>query len=283
MTSELLKLSEIKVFKGHQGRYQHYSNTLSCDMVFSVFMPSIAEQQAVPAIVWLSGLTCDDQNFVTKAGAQRVAEHYGVALICPDTSPRGDGVADDPEQAWDFGLGAGFYLNATQEPWSRHYQMYDYVVKELPSLVAHNFAIDCSKLGISGHSMGGHGALVIGLRNPDLFSSISAFAPIVAPMNCPWGEKAFNGYLGQQRQAWQEYDSCELIKRAGKQMPILIDQGLSDDFLLTQLKTEQFLEAAQQVDYPVNVRYQKGYDHSYFFIASFIEEHIAFHHQYIGS
>lgn len=283
MNNQIEKLSENKIFSGLQSRYQHHSQTLRCDMVFSVFMPSDAEYKNVPAVIWLSGLTCDDQNFVTKAGAQRAAQKYGVAIICPDTSPRGELVADDVDGAWDFGLGAGFYVNATQEPWSQNYQMYDYVAHELPALLSDNFAIEQNKLSISGHSMGGHGALVIGLRNPDLFCSISAFSPIVSPMNCPWGEKALSGYLGAKRQDWLEYDSCELISQAQTQLPVLVDQGLSDDFLLTQLKTELLVSASKQADYPINVRYHQGYDHSYFFIASFIEEHIVFHHQHISS
>jgi len=283
MSVQIQTLAENKIFGGQQGRYQHHSQVLGCDMVFSVFMPSQAEKQAVPALFWLSGLTCDDQNFVTKAGAQRAAEQYGMAVICPDTSPRGEKVADDPDGAWGFGLGAGFYVNATQQPWSKHYQMYDYIVEELPDLIVENFAIDGNKLAISGHSMGGHGALVIGLRNPQMFASISAFAPIVSPINCPWGLKALAGYLGEHQQDWLEYDSCELIKGVDSRQPILLDQGLSDDFLLTQLKTEHFAQATKQANYPVNIRYQKGYDHSYFFIASFIEEHLAFHHQHLNA
>lgn len=278
-----------KIFGGQQGQYSHSSSVLSCDMTFSVFLPpSVAPDVGhagngkVPVLYWLSGLTCDDQNFVTKAGAQQAAADYGIAIVCPDTSPRGDGVPDDPEAAWDFGLGAGFYVNATQAPWSEHYHMYDYIVTELPSVIAANFPIDIDKASISGHSMGGHGALTIGLKNHELYKSVSAFSPIVSPINCPWGKKALSQYIGPDRSDWLVYDSCELVSTAKVHMPLLIDQGLADSFLDSQLKTQLLVSAAEQVNYPVSVRYHKGYDHSYYFIASFIEDHIAFHAEHLS-
>jgi len=277
------QLSNNKMFGGQQGRYQHCSQVLGCDMVFSVFLPPQVAQGPVPAIYWLSGLTCDDQNFVTKANAQREAAKHGIAIICPDTSPRGEGVSDDPDGAWDFGLGAGFYVNASQAPWKEHYQMYDYVVSELPKLVADNFPIDIENVSISGHSMGGHGALSIALKNSERFKSVSAFSPIVSPINCPWGQKALVHYLGQDEQAWAEYDSCALMLKAKQSLPLLVDQGLSDDFFADQLKTELLAQAAEKANYPVQIRYQEGYDHSYFFIASFIAEHIEFHAQYLNA
>jgi S-formylglutathione hydrolase len=250
---------------------------LGCEMQFSIYLPPQVAQQRVPVLYWLSGLTCNDQNFVTKAGAQQFASQHGIAIVCPDTSPRGEGVPDDPEGAWDFGLGAGFYVNATQQPWSQHYQMYDYVVQELPALINQDFQVDPQKTAISGHSMGGHGALTIALNNPQQFKSVSAFSPIVSPLNCPWGEKALGNYIGQNRVDWQQYDTCHLIKKGAQKIPVLIDQGLDDNFLESQLKTELLVAAAQAVDYPMQIRYQPGYDHSYYFIASFIGEHIEFH------
>ena len=279
MRTEMEKLAENKIFGGRQLQYKHSSVVLSCEMQFSIYLPPQAEQQRVPVLYWLSGLTCNDQNFVTKAGAQQFASQHGIAVVCPDTSPRGEGVPDDPEGAWDFGLGAGFYVNASQEPWNQHYQMYDYVVQELPALINDNFQVDPKRTGISGHSMGGHGALTIGLKNPDQFRSISAFSPIVSPLNCPWGEKALGNYIGQNREDWQRYDACRLIANGAEKMPMLIDQGLADDFLESQLKTELLVSAGESADYPVQVRYHEGYDHSYYFIASFIGEHIAFHAQ----
>ena len=273
-----------KMFGGQQGRYQHQSTALNCEMVFSVFLPSIAlgdNAKSVPVMYWLSGLTCNDQNFVTKAGAQQAAEKYGIAIVCPDTSPRGDNVPDDANGAWDFGLGAGFYVNATEQPWAEHYQMYDYIVSELPELLSENFPIDVNRASISGHSMGGHGALTIALKNLDRFKSVSAFSPIVSPINCPWGEKALASYLGNDKQSWADYDACELTREASTHIPVLVDQGSADDFLTEQLKTELLIEVAEQVKFPMQIRYQEGYDHSYFFIASFIEQHIAFHHKYL--
>ncbi len=274
--AELEKISEVRCFGGLQQRYQHRSGVLGCDMNFSLYLPPGAESEEVPLLYWLSGLTCTDENFVIKAGAQRYAAAHGVAILAPDTSPRGDGVPDDPEGAWDFGLGAGFYVNATQSPWSANYRMYDYVVEELPSLLG-GFPVDASRSAISGHSMGGHGALVIALRNPRRFSSVSAFAPICAPMRCPWGVKALSHYLGEERLAWEDYDASLLLARAGEKLPMLVDQGEADSFLAEQLRPELLREAADAAGYPMSLRMQPGYDHSYFFIATFIGEHIAFH------
>lgn len=246
-------------------------------MHFSIFLPPGAEQGTVPVLYWLSGLTCTDENFVNKAGAQRYAAEHGMAVVAPDTSPRGEGVPDDPDGAWDFGLGAGFYVNATQEPWAANYRMYDYVVRELPALVESQFPVDPSRAGISGHSMGGHGALTIALRNPDRFRSVSAFSPICSPLSCPWGEKALSNYLGEDRSPWEAYDSSVLIARAEETLPMLVDQGDADDFLAEQLKPELLQRAAAEAGYPLELRMQEGYDHSYFFIATFIGEHIAFH------
>lgn len=278
------QISVNKMFGGQQGRYQHDSKTLNCEMAFSVFLPSVAlgdKAKPVPVLYWLSGLTCNDQNFVTKAGAQQAAEKYGIAIVCPDTSPRGDAVPDDADGAWDFGLGAGFYVNATEQPWAEHYQMYDYIVSELPTLIDANFSIDPRRMSISGHSMGGHGALTIALKNAEKFKSVSAFSPIVSPINCPWGEKALSAYLGKDKQSWVNYDACELTKLVTTHLPVLVDQGSGDDFLTDQLKTELLIDAAEQANFPMQIRYQDGYDHSYFFIASFIEQHIAFHHKHL--
>ena len=274
-------LSDVRCFNGRQLRYQHTSTTCRCDMMFSLYLPPQAETQKVPVIYWLSGLTCTDENFVQKSGAQRYAAQYGVAIIAPDTSPRGADVPDDPDGDWDFGLGAGFYLNATQKPWSTHYHMYDYIIQELPTLLRQREDIDTTRQSIFGHSMGGHGALTIALKNPEKYCSVSAFSPICAPTQCPWGEKAFSHYLGDNRTAWQQYDASYLLTQTEKHVPILIDQGISDTFLNEQLKPEQLQQASHQANYPLTLRMHKGYDHSYFFISSFIGEHIKFHSQHI--
>lgn len=271
------QLSNNKIFNGQQQQFKHQSSSLNCEMTFSIFLPPQADASKVPVLYWLSGLTCTDQNFVTKAGAQQYATKHGIAIICPDTSPRGENVPDDPDSAWDFGLGAGFYVNATQQPWSEHYRMYDYVVDELPALIAQHFPVDASRSAISGHSMGGHGALTIAFRNPEQYKSVSAFSPIVSPINCPWGEKALGNYLGQDKTTWAAHDTCALLAQATTKLPTLVDQGTADSFLREQLKTELLVEAAEAANYPMQIRYQDGYDHSYFFIATFIEEHIAFH------
>ena len=274
----LEKIGENRCFDGLQQRYQHHSQALDCDMVFSVFLPPQAADGPVPLIYWLSGLTCTDQNFVQKAGAQRYAAERGVAIVAPDTSPRGDNVPDDPEQSWDFGSGAGFYLNATQAPYAAHYHMYDYVVTELPEVLKQDFPLDLTRGAIMGHSMGGHGAISIGLKNPEKYRSVSAFSPISNPSTCPWGHKAFGNYLGNDRERWKEYDSCELLF-SGKThpQPLLVDQGANDEFLVEQLKPHALSEACAASGQTLELRMREGYDHSYFFIASFIGEHIRFH------
>ena len=264
-------------FGGQQLRYKHQSAVLNCEMTFSIYLPPEAENGPVPVLYWLSGLTCNDENFVQKAGAQQHAAEHGIAIVCPDTSPRGDGVADDPEAAYDMGLGAGFYVNATEQPWAEHYQMYSYILDELPALINREFPVDGQRTSISGHSMGGHGALTIALKNPGRFKSVSAFSPICSPLNCPWGEKVLSNYLGDDRQAWKQYDAIELVGQAKQYLPVLVDQGDADNFLSEQLKTKLLVSAAQVADYPMQIRMQPDYDHSYFFIATFIEQHIAFH------
>jgi S-formylglutathione hydrolase len=270
-----------RCFGGEQRRYRHQSEALDCEMQFSIYLPPQASHAPVPLFYWLSGLTCSDENFVIKAGAQQHAATHGIAILTPDTSPRGSGVADDPDGGWDFGLGAGFYLNATREPYARHYQMYDYVTEELPALVEAALPLDMSRLAISGHSMGGHGALTIALKNPGRFSSVSAFSPISAPMRCPWGQKAFSNYLGSDRDEWRQYDASELIAQSEQQLPMLIDQGQADEFLAEQLHPEYLLEAAEKAGYTIDLRMQPGYDHSFFFVSSFIGEHIEFHAKHL--
>jgi S-formylglutathione hydrolase len=278
MTSELLK--QHHCFGGWQQRYRHTAQTLNCEMTVSVFLPpqSLTQQavtQKVPALYWLSGLTCTDENFVQKAGAQRIATELGIALICPDTSPRGSDFPGEHD-SYDFGSGAGFYVNATQQPWAKHYQMYDYVTQELIAWAENTLPITQQR-GISGHSMGGHGALICALKNPQLYQSVSAFAPICYPSACAWGQKAFTGYLGNDQSAWKNYDAYELLDTTNSQLPILIDQGLEDEYLQTQLKLNAFLAKAKQLNYPVTARQHPHYDHSYFFIASLIEEHLRYH------
>lgn len=273
-------VSENYCFGGRQLQCSHRSFELNCDMRFAIFLPPQATEKKVPVLYWLSGLTCTDENFTQKAGAQRVAAELGIAIVMPDTSPRGEGVPDDENKAYDFGLGAGFYLNATEEPWAKNYRMYDYVVKELPFLIETEFPVNKLR-AISGHSMGGHGAITIGLKNADRYQSISAFSPICNPMNCPWGEKALGNYLGSDKSTWHEYDASELLKIAKDQPPLLVDQGLADNFLQEQLKPETLEAAASESCYNLTLRRQENYDHSYFFIASFIEDHLRFHAQYL--
>ncbi len=283
LSHALTLVSTAKSFGGSQRIYRHRSTVLQCEMSFGVYLPPQWETKACPVLYWLSGLTCTEQNFVTKGGAQWYAAKYGCILVAPDTSPRGCDLPGEDE-SWDFGSGAGFYVNATQEPWSRHYRMYDYVVSELPGAIAQNFSTIPEKQGIFGHSMGGHGALVIGLRNRDRFRSISAFAPIAAPSQVPWGNKAFTGYLGGDRNDWAAYDATALMAsgQRGNGSPILIDQGTADSFLQEQLQPEKFAIACEAANYPLELRYQDGYDHSYYFIATFIGDHFAHHARNLG-
>lgn len=273
-------LSATKSFGGWLKRYQHRSKVLNCEMIFAIYLPPAAETQTVPLLWWLSGLTCTDENFMQKAGAQRMAAELGMAIVCPDTSPRGTDLTGEHD-SYDFGSGAGFYVNATRAPWSQHYRMYDYVTSELPALVNQHFPLN-GKESISGHSMGGHGALICALKNPGRYRSVSAFAPITHPSQCPWGEKAFSGYLGEDRETWKAWDSCELILQLGSDLPLLVDQGEADNFYTAgQLLPEKLQAACQQAGVELNLRMQPGYDHSYFFIASFIDEHLKYHAQHL--
>ncbi|WP_305852620.1 S-formylglutathione hydrolase [Pectobacterium sp. PL64] len=278
MTSSLELLEEHRMFGGWQQRYRHVSETLNTAMTFSIYLPPTQDDTPPPVLYWLSGLTCNDENFTTKAGAQRVASELGLVLVMPDTSPRGDGVADDA--GYDLGQGAGFYVNATQAPWAAHYRMYDYISSELPALIQQHFNVN-RRQSISGHSMGGHGALMLALRNPDQFQSASAFAPIVNPSQVPWGRKALTAYLGEDETQWLQYDSCHLLANSQKKLPMLVDQGDCDQFLPDQLQPAKLEELASQYDWPLTLRTQSGYDHSYFFIASFIEDHLRFHARYL--
>jgi len=275
-------MSQTKSFNGEVQRYTHQSSILNCEMTFGVYMPpaALVENKKVPVLFWLSGLTCTEENFMQKAGAQRLACELGVMIIAPDTSPRGEGVPDDAEGAYDFGLGAGFYVNATEDPYRKNYQMYDYIVKELPDLV-NQYLPSNGRFAISGHSMGGHGALVIGLRNPELFHSISAFSPICYPSDCPWGQKAFSNYLGDDKNNWADYDATLLLEKLNPKQSILIDQGTKDQFLKEQLKPERFMDASLLKESEIAVRFQEGYDHSYYFIATFIDDHLRFHAQFL--
>jgi len=265
-----------KSFGGSVDYYTHHSKSTGTGMRFSVFRPLGERHNKVPVLFWLSGLTCTEENFITKAGAERWASECGMMIVCPDTSPRGTDIPGEHD-SWDFGSGAGFYVNSVTEGWRDNYRMYDYTASELPALIAYNFNADMERAAISGHSMGGHGALVIGLRNPGMFKSISAFSPIACPSECPWGQKAFTNYLGEDRELWKEYDASEIVKNMKVRTPVLIDQGTDDEFLDEQLKPEIFIRAAEDAGYPVKLRMQEGYDHSYFFIATFIKDHIEFH------
>lgn len=277
----LINHSQAKVFDGWHKQYIHQSSTLNCEMRFAIYLPLEAtEDKPVPVLYWLSGLTCTDENFMQKAGAFKKAAELGIAIVAPDTSPRGEGVPDDPEGSYDFGLGAGFYLNATQEPWQEHYQMYSYIVDELQQLIEANFPVSKRK-AISGHSMGGHGALTIGIKNPTAYSSISAFSPICHPMAVPWGQKAFRNYLGEDKSKWLQYDAVELMKTHLVTAPILVDQGNADSFLTEQLKPETLQSAAIEAKANLTLRIQPGYDHSYYFIQTFIDDHLEFHAKYL--
>lgn len=276
----ITNISQNKTFDGLHKQYTHDSKVLKCSMRFAIFIPENASSaNPVPVLYWLSGLTCTDENFMQKAGAFRMASELGIAIVTPDTSPRGDDVADD--DGYDLGKGAGFYINATQAPWSQHYQMYDYIVNELPSIIEGNFPVTKIK-SISGHSMGGHGALTIGLKNQNQYRSISAFSPITNPIQCPWGQKALTAYLGEDQEDWKQYDASELLKESKATLPILVDQGDADDFLTEQLKPEALVAAAETSGLSITSRIQSGYDHSYFFIASFIEDHLRFHAKHLS-
>jgi S-formylglutathione hydrolase len=273
-------ISVNKSFGGWHKQYSHHSKSLNCKMQFAIYLPpQVSSGANVPVLYWLSGLTCTDENFMQKSGAQRIAAELGVAIVAPDTSPRGDGVAND--DAYDLGQGAGFYVNATEMPWSKHYQMYDYVVNELPELIESAFSVS-DKRAIAGHSMGGLGALNIGMLNPLRYSSISAFSPISNPVNCPWGQKAFTAYLGKDKASWLNYDASELMKKATQFVPAKVDQGESDNFLVDQLKPEILEAAARSNGYPLEYQLHEGYDHSYYFIASFIEDHLRFHAKHLN-
>lgn len=269
-------LEEHRCFEGWQQRWRHDSTALNCTMTFSIFLPPTHDATPPPVLYWLSGLTCNDENFTTKAGAQRIAAELGIVLVMADTSPRGDNIADD--DGYDLGKGAGFYLNATREPWAAHYRMYDYLSEELPALIRERFNVS-DRCAISGHSMGGHGALTLALKNPGRYTSVSAFAPIVNPAEVPWGQKAFSNYLGENKADWLAWDSCALMMASDVKnaIPTLIDQGDSDQFLADQLQPARLAEAARQKAWPMTLRIQPGYDHSYYFIASFIEDHLRFH------
>ena len=270
-------ISENKCFGGTVGFYSHDSQTCKGEMRFSIYQPPQAKSEQVPVLYFLSGLTCTEENFMAKAGAQQFAAKYGLIIVAPDTSPRNSGIPGE-EDDWDFGTGAGFYVDATVEPWAGHYQMYSYVVEELPALIAEHFPVKPERQGIFGHSMGGHGALICALKNPQKYKSVSAFAPIAAPMRCPWGQKAFSNYLGSDKETWRAYDASELVLTSSFKRPILIDQGTIDPFLeKQQLLPEVFEQACEKAGQPLTLRFQEGYNHSYYFIASFIEDHISHH------
>jgi len=276
-------LSEHACFGGVQRFYRYDSAAIGLPMRFSVYLPPGYEGQRLPVLFYLAGLTCTEETFTIKAGAQRVAAEQGLILVTPDTSPRGAGVPGEAD-AWDFGVGAGFYVDATQEPWSRHYRMYSHIL-ELRELVLAQLPADPDRVGIFGHSMGGHGALMLALRNPALFRSVSAFAPIAAPTRCPWGHKAFGGYLGEDQAAWHAYDATELMANSGSApfpKGILVDQGLADKFLAEQLYPDAFEEACRAVGQPLELRRHEGYDHGYYFIQTFIEDHLRFHKRNLG-
>lgn len=267
-------------FGGTQEVWQHTSSTLSGEARVGVYLPPQVAAGPCPVVYFLSGLTCTEQNFITKAGAQQHAAALGLILVAPDTSPRGKDVPDD--EAYDLGQGAGFYVNATQEPWAKHFRMYDYVTQELPALIAQRFLV-ADRSAIMGHSMGGHGALVAALKNPGVYRSVSAFSPIVAPTQVPWGHKAFGAYLGDDREAWRAWDACELVQSATERLPMLVDQGTADSFLDAQLQPERLQAACDRAGQPLTLRMQAGYDHSYYFIATFIGEHLAFHAKHLAA
>ncbi len=269
-----MKLTETHAnFNGEQQIWQHDSKVLNCSMNVAIYLPPQAKTEKCPIVYWLSGLTCTERNFIEKSGFQRYASELGLIVVAPDTSPRGEGVAND--DGYDLGQGAGFYVNATQDPWAKHYQMYDYIVEELPQLINDNFNTN-GKQSIMGHSMGGHGALMIALRNPNNYQSVSAFAPIVAPMKAPWGKKAFTAYLGEDKTTWANYDTVELLKNSETAMSMLIEQGMNDEFL-SQLQPQLLTQVANEKNINITLNKREGYDHSYYFIASFIGEHLGYH------
>lgn len=272
-------LSQHHCFGGVQGFYRHSAHSIGLPMKFGVFVPPQAAHGPVPVLFYLAGLTCTEETFMIKAGAQRVAAELGMMLVAPDTSPRGLNIPGDSE-SWDFGVAAGFYLDATREPWARNYRMYSYITRELRELIEAQFPADAARTGIFGHSMGGHGALVLGMRNPAIYKSISAFAPISAPSRVPWGQKAFTGYLGEDKSQWGQYDATEIVARvkdAASRSPLLIDQGLGDQFLDKQLPQHVFEAAAAKAGYPLTLRRHEGYDHGYYFISTFVEDHLRHH------
>jgi S-formylglutathione hydrolase len=275
-------ISRSRCFDGTQFTYQHQSSETGTAMRFAAFVPPGADQHPVPVVWYLSGLTCTEENFTVKAGAQRIAAKLGLLLIAPDTSPRGDAVPADPAGSYDFGLGAGFYVDATQQPWSQNYRMASYVERELPGLISSELPADVARQSIMGHSMGGHGALTIALRNQANYASVSAFSPICSPMNCPWGEKALSGYLGSNKENWRKYDACALLEDGARLTELLVDQGAADQFLETQLKPQLLERACARVGVPLTLRMHEGYDHSYFFISTFIENHLRWHAQRLG-
>lgn len=275
MTLEVV--SQSRSWGGVQGIWRHASVQTGTDMVFSVFVPDHEPGVKLPVLWYLSGLTCTHANVTEKGEFRRACAEHGVIFVAPDTSPRGDGVPDDPEEAWDFGLAAGFYVDATQKPWAANYRMRSYIERELPVLLEEYFPVDMARQGIMGHSMGGHGALTISLRDPERFRSTSAFSPIVSPLSCPWGEKALGGYLGADRSAWREYDACALITDGARLPDLLVDQGEADGFLTEQLKTNLLVKACKRAGQLATIRMQPGYDHSYYFISTFMAEHIAWH------
>jgi S-formylglutathione hydrolase len=276
---ELNVVSRSRCFGGTQFAYQHQSSETGTGMRFAAFVPPRTDQRPLPVLWYLSGLTCTEENFTVKAGAQRMAAELGLLLIAPDTSPRGDAVPGDPAGSYDFGLGAGFYVDATQEPWSRNYRMASYIERELPRLIGAELPADITRQGIMGHSMGGHGALTIALRNPGRYASVSALSPISSPSNCPWGQKALGGYLGNSKESWRRYDACALLEDGARLPELLVDQGTADQFLETQLKPQLLENACARAGVALTLRMQDGYDHSYFFISTFIEDHLRWHAQ----
>jgi S-formylglutathione hydrolase len=275
-------LSEHACYGGVQGFYRHASSVIGLPMRYGVFRPPQAEQGPVPVLIWLAGLTCNEETFAIKAGAQRVAAELGLMLVTPDTSPRDTGV-EGADVSWDFGNAAGFYIDATNEPWARHWRMESYLTQELPALLGQQFAVRAEATALFGHSMGGHGALTLGLKHPGLYRSVSAFAPIAAPMLCPWGIKAFSGYLGDDRSAWAAHDATALIQAGRRLPPLLVDQGLADKFLAEQLNIDVFEAACREAGQPLTLRRHAGCDHGYYFIASFIEDHLRFHAAALGA